>query len=773
VSAVDLTVPAVGPPGARTGWRIWILGALFFASGFSALVYQSLWLRLLGLVFGVTIYSASTVLAAFMAGLALGAILAGRIADRVRNRLAWFGAAEILIGATALATPAALDWLTTAYQRLHAIVPGSPPALAALRLAGSFAVLIVPTTLMGATLPLVLRSASTQPSAFASRAALLYALNTAGAVIGTLAAGYYLIAAIGIQATLRTAAAISVLVGISSFFLSLGRQAEPMPREARPALPPPSAPGLDDRARRRVLVVFGISGFVALALEVVWFRMLLMFLPATTYVFTTMLAIVLGGIAAGSAIATPVLRRSRGWLPVLAWLEISIGAASLFSIAALGWTYTAGWRTGALVQASTLAMLPATLLMGTAFPIGLHLFVTGRTGAGERVGDRVARFYAMNVCGGIGGALAAGFVLIPLLGTRASLVLLSMVSVCAGLLLMQASAWPRRRQHATIVGSVVLVAAGAAAVRDPLDIVLARRYSSERVLWREEGAQATVSVHADGERRTLYLDGLHQANDSAEMIGVHRQIGTLAMALHPDPESALVIGLGGGATAGAVAAIAQGTVDVVELSPSVIRAARLFSHINGDILSRPDVRIRRDDGRNFLLLTPARYDVITADIIQPFHAGAGNLYSREYFTLARNALEPGGLMLQWIGHRPRSQYHLIMRTFIGVFPHATAWAGGTLMAGTLQPLRISKAAFERRLAEPSFADAMAALGVRNLEGLMAHYSAGAGEMRTFVGDGPVLSDDRPLVEYFMALPPGEPDADVGKLRGLPEGVVVP
>jgi spermidine synthase len=748
-----------------------VLGALFLASGFSALVYQSLWLRSLGLVFGVTIYSASTVIAAFMAGLALGALLAGRLADRVRNRLAWFGAAEVLIGLTALATPAAFELLTAAYQRLHAMVPQSPPALAALRLAGAFAVLIVPTTLMGATLPLVLRSASTQPSRFASRAALLYALNTAGAVIGTLTAGYYLIAAIGIQATLRSAAAVSVLVGISSLLLSVDRQAGDLPPEAGPEAPPPSAFAIDDRVRHRVLVVFGVSGFVALALEVVWFRMLLMFLPATTYVFTTMLAIVLGGLAAGSAIATPPLRRTRDWLAPLAWLEISIGAATLLSMAALGWTYTAGWRTGATLQASALAMLPASLLMGAAFPIGLHLFAAGGAGAG--IGDRVARFYAVNVCGGIGGALAAGFVLIPLLGTRASIILLSAGSVGAGLLLMQVSAWPGRRRSAAIAGSLLLLASGAAAVRDPLDVVLARRYRDERVLWKEEGAQATVSVHEHAGRRTLYLDGLHQANDSPEMIGVHRQIGTLAMALHADPESALVIGLGGGATAGAVAAVSEGTVDVVELSPSVVRAARLFSHVNGDILSQPHVRIRRDDGRNFLLLTTAKYDVITADIIQPFHAGAGNLYSREYFTLARDALEPDGLMLQWIGHRPRSQFHLIMRTFISVFPYSTAWAGGTLMVGTLQPLRISKAGFERRLGEPSFGRAMAALGIRNVDELMAHYSAGVGEMRTFVGDGPILSDDRPLVEYFMSLPPGEPDADVGRLRGTPDGIVVP
>ena len=167
----------------------------------------------------------------------------------------------------------------------------------------------------------------------------------------------------------------------------------------------------------------------------------------------------------------------------------------------------------------------------------------------------------------------------------------------------------------------------------------------------------------------LYLDGLHQANDSQEMVRIHAEIGHLPMLLHPDPNRALVIGLGGGVTAGAVSAH-DTTVDVVELAHSVVAAAPFFSHVNRDLLNRPNVRLRVDDGRNYLLLTDQRYDVLTADIIQPIHAGAGNLYSREYFMLARRVLRDGGLMLQWIGHRDEEHYRLIMRTFLDVFPDA-------------------------------------------------------------------------------------------------------
>jgi spermidine synthase len=263
----------------------------------------------------------------------------------------------------------------------------------------------------------------------------------------------------------------------------------------------------------------------------------------------------------------------------------------------------------------------------------------------------------------------------------------------------------------------------------------------------------------------MYLDGLHQANDSTSMRIVHRLIGTLPMALHPDPRHALVIGLGGGATAAAAADFPGASVEVVELSAGVVRAAPWFRHINGDVLRRPDVRLHVDDGRNYLLRARRRYDVVTADIIQPFHAGAGNLYSVEYFRLARAALDDDGVMLQWIGHRPRSQYALIARTFLAAFPDATAWAGGTLLAGTKRPLRLSLSRLRARIADPAVGAAFGRAGIVGASGLVALFTAGPDELRRFIGPGPILTDDRPLVEYFLSLPRGEPDIDLRGLRG--------
>ncbi|MCA1561301.1 MAG: fused MFS/spermidine synthase, partial [Acidobacteria bacterium] len=290
---------------------------------------------------------------------------------------------------------------------------------------------------------------------------------------------------------------------------------------------------------------------------------------------------------------------------------------ALLSLAALGESYAAGWRTGAALQASALAILPATFLMGMAFPIGLRIWTTRDAEGGSGAGARIGLFYSVNLCGSILGAVATGFLLLPALGSRGTLVLVASLSLAGGLALLVVATPPGRRALlAPALAGISVFVLTATLLPDPFTRALARRYPDERSLWRDEGIQSTVSVHIrPGGTRVLYLGGLHQANDSAEMLHVHREIGTLATTLHPAPRDVLVIGLGGGATAGAVSRSTRGRVEIVELSDSVRRAAEWFRHANDDVLRRPNVQLRVDDGRNHLLLTSRRYDVITADII--------------------------------------------------------------------------------------------------------------------------------------------------------------
>jgi spermidine synthase len=752
-------------------WLLPLLLVLFFGSGACALVYQVMWLRLLSLVFGVTVYAASTVLAGFMAGLGAGSLLAGRLASRLARPLVAFGIAEALVGITAFATPFLLDVLMAAWIAVDPLLPDSLATLTVIRFVVAFLILIVPTSMMGATLPLVIKSAIGREARIGGRIGLLYAINTAGAIAGALIAGFYLVAEIGAARSFQIAAATNLLIAIAAIAAGYALPPQTTPIAPSSAATEPEFAPLPRSQQYLVLWTFFVSGLMSLALEIVWFRTLVVFLRPTAYAFTIMLACVLAGIAIGSAIAAPLLRMRRHWIAILAGIQGVIGLAAVVSFnmlagaqraieAATPWFDRAGINPylAPLVISSLIAMLPTTILLGLAFPIGLTLW------AGDTVSDDTSRragtFYSLNVLGAILGSVLAGFILLPQLGTQSSLIAIAALATISSILLAL-SEWKTRPGMAIglTLAAPVLFLIGARAAADPFDIAFERFHRSESLRWREEGAQTTVAVHdraGNPPMRVMYLDGNHQANDSAATAFVHHRIGALPVMLHPNPASALVVGLGGGATPGAVARHHL-QVDVVELSKAVVAGSDHFRHINFNVLDRPNVRLHVDDGRNFLMMSRRKYDVITADIILPRHAGAGSLYSREYYELVKSALAEGGLVMQWNGGDSDTEYKLLMRTFMSVFPHTTLWGDGSLMLGSLTPFTLSQAAYESRRA--GFEQFQ-----WDLPTLKRIYVAGPDEIREFVGDGPILTDDRPVIEYFLSLPK---DGAPGGYRGKP------
>ena len=771
------TTEAAGWPAVESaaGGRRGLLATaalLLFVSGVSALVYQVLWLRLLGLVFGVTVYAASTVLASFMGGLALGSALGGRLADRIRRPLLGYAIAEAAVGVLAVGTPPALRAVQGLYVRLYPLIGDHLGRLTLVRFLLSSLVLLVPTTLMGATFPLIVRSCVLDSRRLDNRAGLLYASNTAGGIAGTLLAGFYLIGGIGIAASFWLAAILNWGVGLVGAALSVAFERSPALASEEPERPEARGQAgiLSAGARRLVLWVFCLSGLASLALEVVWFRILVLFLQITTYAFTIMLATFLAGIAAGSALLSLLIRRRHGSLLLLAALELGVAVAAVFSLVAIATSYDtvallqpflhrpAERRVALMIVMSVLVLFPATMLLGMAFPLGLRLWAVGAADHEQASGRRVGQFYSLNVLGSIVGAVLGGFLLLPLLGSRGSVEALAGLFLLSGLVLLVAA----RGRRALVMGfgGLICFLVVCRLAPDPFAVALAHRYPGERLLWQEEGVQTTVSVQrmANGVR-VMYLDGLHQASDAAAMVDVHRRIGALALALHPHPHRALVIGLGGGVTAGAVARDMDASVCVVELSLAVVRGAHWFHHVNSEVLARPNVDLRIDDGRNFLLLTREHFDVITADIIRPNYAGAGNVYSTEYFALARRALADDGVMVQWIDPANAAQHRLLLRTFLSVFPESTLWADGSLVAGTRSPLHLDPADMEARLRDPSLREALSVLGVSSLDSLRSLYRAGPDTLRRFVGPGQLVTDDRPLVEYFLSLPKGHRPID--------------
>lgn len=791
------------PPSVRSNHSLFIaaLAILFFGSGVCALIYQLLWLRMMGWVFGVTVYAASTVWASFMAGLAVGSLAAGNVGDRVRHPLRWFGVTELLIGATALATPAILSELQKLYVALYPSLPRALPALTAARLVIALLVLIVPTTLMGATLPLVIKGSEARGGSLGAHLGVLYGSNAIGAIVGTIAAGLYLIPSLGIHGTFLAAAAVNLAVGAGALVISglappRDAVAEDRVRETTPSseLVPPklverpaSEGGLTDRQLLVVIAVFTLSGVISLAIEVVWFRVLTLFLRPTVYGFAVMLATILTGIALGSYLVTPLLERRLRWLSILAGLELAVGVAIVLSFRPLAYLPDLSNRLSPTlshvmppylvfpIAGSILAIFPTALLMGLAFPIGLRVWARGgrdtappatRTPGRSEAGTarRIGAFYSLNVAGAIAGSLAAGFFLLPILGSRAALIMLGTMAFLSGLALLWVSELkPSARMAIGLAASAIF---GVAVWLSPDAFVqfVAQRYRRQEIVWREEGVEATVVVHkAANNELSLTVNGNHEASTGGGMTYVHRRIGHLPMALHPFARTALVIGMGGGATAGAVSVHDGVDVDIVELAGAVVRGARFFEAINYGVLSRPNVHLRVDDGRNYLMLTRQKYDVITADVIIPLFAGSGNLYSAEYFTLMRRVLKPGGLVLQWVAGT-EAEYKTIARTFLSVFPQTTVWADGSLLVGALEPLQLRRAEFDAKLELPGRALGLRDLGVQSFDKLLSIFVAGPEELRAYLGPGPVLTDDRPLAEYFLSLP-RDKNPDLSSLKG--------
>ena len=530
---------------------------------------------------------------------------------------------------------------------------------------------------------------------------------------------------------------------------------------------PPRHSGRERQTRSRsygriILPVFALSGFSSLALEVVWFRTLVLYYPATTYAFTAMLATVLAGLAGGSFLAALLMRRRPPTLLLLGGLHAAAGVAVVSGFVLLSRSYDPAQSAGGLLRGAAVTILPAAVLMGIAFPVGCRLWL--RTA--EESGRRLGLIYSVNLAGAIAGSLAGGFLLLPWLGSTRTLVSLAGLATATGIGVLLTVKRPRLASLALAGAAVTAFAFAARDLPDPFVDGLTRRYrDSGRIFMRDEGVQTTVSVHIrELGGRLLYLDGLHQASDGRDVVLLHRQIGHLPLLLHPAPKRALAIGLGGGATSGAMSLHPDLALDIVELAPGVVRAAEWFTHINEDVLRKPHVRLRVDDGRNHLLLTDTQYDAVTADIIQPTHAGAGLLYSQEYFRLARRALRDGGLMVQWVGPRSDTYYRLIARTFQSVFPETTVWVNGTLLVGSTRPLRIDREAMAERYRNPVLRDALREAGFADVDAVLAAYTAGPDKLRAFLGEGPVLTDDLPLLEYFLSLPPGDRPIDLSGLR---------
>lgn len=758
-----------------------IVATLFFLSGSAGLVYQVLWMRSLGLFFGSDMYGVSIILSTFMSGLALGSWLGGRFAERTPRPLLWYGVAELGIGLIALRFDAILAGFDPLLQSVYAEGDAGARALfQTVRILLASATLLVPTTLMGATLPLILKHFVRRSGELGRVGAAFYALNTLGALAGTLLAGFVLLPRLGMSGATLCAAAVNLAVGVVCCVLGW-RSTTAAKAPALPAAQLDPIPGLAADRRRRIarlaLVAFGVSGFGSFALEVIWTRVLLMSFSATVYSFATTLACFLFGIVVGTRLVSRVVDRHANPVALFAALELGIGVSvgalalllhvvpSLFGrlLLALG----AAWPGGpdqVLVVATLLASFPLLVvpasLLGATFPVALRIYTTSIEHVGSRTGD----IYAANTFGAVLGSLTGGLVLIPTLGPTASLAGVALLFVGVGAALASASVDGRSRAVArpvTVAAAGIAIACSATALLLPSRITLnfnQRSLEDAERLHHAEGIQNTIDVvRSPSGATSLIIGGNVEADNSYRQRRHFVLKGHLPLLLMEEPKSVLVVGLGMGITLQATARHpGLERIDVIELSPEIVEAQAHLVDVNGDVLANPLVHVRIDDGRLFMKLSQGRWDMITADPIHPKISRVGYLYTREYYASIRERLNPGGVVCQWMPIYQISPTRLrsAVKTFQEVFPNAMLWyvEGHLLLVARPDAEKIDFARLSRRLEDPRVREDLASIDIRGPEELLSHLLMGPEEIRAYVAEEPGVplnTDDYPYLEYFV------------------------
>jgi spermidine synthase len=771
-----------------------VIDLLFFVSGFAGLALEVVWLRQLGWIAGTTRAAVALVLAVFLAGLGLGALLLGRLADRPagdgssgRSAFRLYGILELGIAVSGASVTILLDGI--AASGAGSILWRVPQLFAAL----ASLLLLPPTLLMGATLPVASRVAVRVFGRAGSRVSRLYAVNTLGAALGALVTGYFLIGRLGVVGTGLAATALNAICGAAAIGFAAWR-ASPKSASSPPAASEPrpgsiSAPAGTVPPRILVLIAAG-SGFTMLGYEVIWTRLLIYSAGSSVYAFAGMLAVfLLGLVGAGAAVSLRLARRGNPVLDlavsqavggILALAGLLLLPALLpdnparFSQAGLGSLFRI-----TLAPAARLVLAPA-LALGMAFPLVNAL----RLREAERLGRDVGGVYAANTLGSIAGSLAAGFLLLPILGAARAIHVLAALNLAAAALVIltwrpdgvpngRTAGRPRRRFLGAGLAAAALLVPVLGPGRQAVRAVTLRDATSARepadVLVYDEGPTVTVAVvddragFRDPEARRLLTDGLNMSGTTWNAKRYMRFLAHLPLLLHPSPRSVLVIGLGTGMTAGAATLhpdVAQ--VTTVELAAEVAAAARIFAPQNFSVLDSPKSRLVLADGRHFLRTSGDCYDVILAEPPPPRASGTVHLYSREYYLACRDALNPGGMCLQWMPLHSQGEEELRAKlaTFLAVFPGATLWlpngeeaiALGTVPGPASAPALPDSTLLAARMADPALVAALGAIGLAGPADLLACYGFGPETLSRYTRDVPLVTDRHPFTEAYLAHP---------------------
>jgi spermidine synthase/MFS family permease len=760
-----------------------LVSSFLFLSGATALVYELVWSKYLANVLGNSGQAHAVVLATFMGGLALGAYVFGRTADRVKSPLAMYGLLELGVGLYALLFPSVLEVLSAAYLAVAMKLPEGARVVPRLALAALS--LLVPTMLMGGTLPALVRHFSSSLAHVRRELARLYAINSLGAALGVFLAGVSLVPALGLSLSAKLAASLNILLALGA--LVLARRAPPALASAEGGA---AAEGGDElsyphAAVRAALLGVLLSGFTSMLYQVTWIRLLSIVLGASTYAFTLILTAFILGIGLGSFWL--MTRKGReDLLRLFAWLQVGLVVSVcvalplyvrlpyLFRKAQLLMNRTLdAWPYYQLLTFAfcCLVLLVPTFFMGAAFPAAARV----ATAKVAQLGRQLGGVYLWNTVGTITGAALGGLVLMPWWGMEGNFIAglvgnllaagvafaavpgrptqpvrafwpLGLGAACGVLFLLPMSGW-----------AVTLSGIASFRVRDTppesYAAAVARFEQGSTPIFYRDDTFATVLVGElkHDQHRYMKLNGKVDASTGLDM---ETQIiaGHLGMLLHPrEPRNVLLVGAGSGVTAGSVLAHPVEHLDMVEISPAVVDAARLFKAVNRNALEDPRTHVHIDDAKTFMALAPRKYDLVISEPSNPWVAGVSGLFSRDFFRTVDRHLTEDGVLVQWIHTYESSEeiLKLVVRTLRETFPHATTWLGPTdlILVASRKPLTLDAQRVAERLARPAVREDLGRTDIHDLFGLLAKQVHSEQGQLEFAGAGPINTDDHNQLEY--------------------------
>ena len=752
--------------------------ASFFLSGFAALVYEISWFRLAGLYFENTAYSAATVVAIFMGGLALGSYLSGRVAKRSGDLVLVYFNLQLLIGIVALLIPWLFGALRPVFGLLYRGTFDYQFVYHTLRILLTAVLMLPPAVLMGMTLPILVEALTRSYSGLSRKAGLLYAVNSAGAALGATVAGFVLLPRLGTWRTTLVGVAVSVGIAVAGYVV-LGRL--PWSREGKAPVTEEAGPAI--ATRRYILAAFAISGFCALCYEIIWTRLLVASLGPASYSFAAVLSCFILGLAVGSWAYAALSRRIGDKVFSCGVLIILTGLAATFAALALPGLPRLASRLIDQNQGSFqavvaikyllagLVILPLTVFSGALFPAAASAYVPDTS----RLSERIGRLYAGNGVGSILGALTAGFILMPAMGAHRAAVPLVVLQVCLGLYIVwraRGTRWVSYLAPVPLIAVVILVIRPAADLR----VLYGGSYiyfwqyrdvaggqvpvQMRTLLYHEDGPGGTVTVSrsSDGTSTFLAIDGKTDGSNEPSDMTTQSMLAHLPMVLHGAPRDVLIIGLGTGTTYASALRHPARRVECLEISKEVVEASRYFYTAYDSTLMRdPRGEVVIGDGRSFAFFSEGDYDVIIAEPSNPWLSGMGNLFTVEYFNALRGRLREGGTCCQWLhGYRlsPRT-FKSVVKTFATVFPHTSIWwvnitGGDFLLVGSDREPAVTITGIEQAISDYGIRNYFRDDGVMSAYSFLRRFVVSGRDLRGWAADGKVVTDDSAFLEYYAS-----------------------